>query len=413
MKKIEYNIVLEYMVKILLFLMPMATLGIKNLQFNVLLPLLLIVAIVQIYKNGLKISFYEKYMLLFIGVILISLFFTKLPIELGLKQGKNFLWLLFLPTLFGQVRIKDKYYKYSFISMLIGSLILYKSFLEEIQKVLSSRFGIIEPLYKIISAKNMLLLQKLGTSYRLSGKYRYIALTGNALTIIIIITVIVLLEKKMKKIYKVGLVGFLIPTLYFLALTQSRAAYLSLAITLLIYLTYTFRKKILQLYVIIIGVFFVLFNFFKDNVYIVRAKNIFKFDNSNIGRLEVYKESLNLFKNNPLTGVGYENFIIAQDKTKYKMHKFYYHSHNMSLKLLSELGIIGFLAYYIWMFQILKNLFIEKEQLIKKIVLLVLINCLIFENFEILVITKTIHSILFLLIAFGINSNYIRYERKV
>lgn len=406
MKKIDYDITMEYVIKILMCLMPMATLGIRKLQFNVLIPLLLILSIIQIYKKGLKISFYEKYLLFFIVAVLISLGFSNYPIKLGLKAGKVFLWVLILPTLFGQFKIKEKYFKYSFISMMLGSLILYKGFLEEIQNILKIRFGIIEPLYKILSYKNMMLLQKLGTRYRLAGEFRYIALTASILGMIILVVFTIIFEKNIDKFYKSCLGIFLIPTIYFFLLTQSRAGYLSLIIVVISYLTYIFKNKIIyiiaSLFVSCLG----LIHIFKNNPYIIRAKNIFKIDGSNLGRLEVYEESLRLFKNNFITGVGYENFILAQDRSGYKVHKFYYHSHNMGLKLLSELGILGVISYYLWMFQILKNLFLEKEKLIKRITFLVVLNYLIFENFEILVINRVVYSVLFLILAFGINSNY-------
>lgn len=406
MKKIDYDITMEYMIKILMCLMPMATLGIRKLLFNVLIPLLIILSIVQIYKKGFRISFYEKYLLIFMVFILISLGFANYPVKLGLKAGKSFLYVLILPTLFGQFKIKEKYYKYSFISMISGSLILYRGFLEEIQTILKLHFGVVEPLSNVLNYKNILLLQKLGVNYRLAGEFTYIALTANILTMIIIITISIIFEKNIKKIYKISLIIYMIPSLYFLLLTQSRAGYLSLSIVIILYLTYIFRKKILYLYGLILVFLLILFNLLKNNIYIIRAKNIFKIDTSNLGRVEVYKEALKVFKNNPITGAGYENFILAQDRSEYKIHEFYYHPHNMGLKLLSEIGILGFLSYYLWMFQILKNLFLERSILIKRITFLVLLNYLIFENFEILVINRTIYSILFLVVAFGINSNY-------
>lgn len=412
MKKIDYDITMEYMIKILMCLMPVATLGIRKLQFNVLIPLLLILSIVQIYKKGLKISFYEKYLLIFIITILISLVFTNYPTKLGFKAGKSFLWVLILPTLLGQFEIKEKYFKYSFISMILGSLILYKSFLEEIQKVLRGNFGVaIESISGVLNFKNILLLQRLGVNYRLAGNFTYIALTANILTMIIIAVLVVTFEKNIKKIYKIILLIYLIPTIYFLLLTQSRAGYLSLSVIIILYLTYIFRKKILYLYGSILVFLLIIFNLLKNNIYIVRAKNIFKIDASNLGRVEVYKEALKLFKSSPVTGIGYENFILAQDRSGYKIHEFYYHPHNMSLKLLSELGVLGFISYYLWMFQILKNLFLERNILIKRITFLVLLNYLIFENFEILVINRTVCSILFLVIAFGINSNYKNFRK--
>ncbi|MGL5621963.1 O-antigen ligase family protein [Cetobacterium sp.] len=406
MKKIDYAIIEESVIKILMFLMPMATLGIRKLQFNILIPLLIILSIIQIYKKGFKVSFYEKYLLIFIISILISLGFTDYPIKLGLKAGKSFLCVLILPTLFGQFKIKENYFKYGLISMILGSLILYKSFLEEIQNILKVHFGIIEPIYKTLSYKNIMLLQKLGTGYRLSGDFRYIALTASILGMIILVVFTVIFEKNVGKIFKSCLGIFLIPTIYFFLLTQSRAGYLSLIIVVILYLIYIFKNRILYILLTIFVSCLGLINIFTDNPYVVRAKNIFKFDASNLARLEVYKESLRLFKTNFITGVGYENFILAQDKTKYKFTEFYYHSHNMGLKLLSELGILGFISYYLWMFQILKNIFLEKEKLIKRVTFLVILNYLIFENFEILVINRAVYSVLFLILAFGINSNY-------
>lgn len=406
MKKLDYETFMNYMIQILVFLMPVATLGIRKLQFNVLIPLLGILAIVQIYKKGFKISFYEKYLGIFIVLILISLIFTDYPIKLGLKAGKSFLWVLILPTLLGQFKIKESYLKYSFISMILGALILYKGFLEEIQNMLKVHFGVSDSLCKILSYKNIILLQKLGERYRLVGEFNYIALTANILAMIIIIVTVVILEKKIRNSYKILLGIFLILTVYFFLLTQSRAGYLSLIIVILLYLTYILKNKIIYLYPILFGVTILLSNMLKKNPYIVRTKNIFRFDSSNLARMEVYRESLRLFKSNFLTGVGYENFILAQDRTKYRFNEFYYHSHNMSLKLLSEVGIIGCISYYLWIFQILKNLFLEREYLIKRVSILVLINYLIFENFEILVINRAVYSVLFLILAFGINSNY-------
>lgn len=413
MKKIDYDIMMENMIKILMCLMPMATLGIRKLQFNVLIPLLLILSIIQIYKKGFKISFYEKYLVIFIISVLISLNLTSYPIKLGLKVGKSFLWVLILPTLFGQFQIKEKYFKYSFISMIVGSLILYKSFLEEIQNVLKINFGIISSLSGLLNYKNILLLQQLGAKYRLAGDFTYIALTANILTMIIIVVLIVIFEKNIKKYYKILLLIYLIPTLYFLLLTQSRAGYLSLSIVVILYLTYLFRKKIIYLYSLILSLGLICFSLLKNNIYIIRAKNIFRIDISNLGRMEVYKESLNIFKNNPIIGVGYENFILAQNRSEYKIHELYYHSHNMGLKLFSELGVLGFFSYYLWMFKMLKNLYLEKKLLIKRITLLVLINYLIFENFEVLVINRSVFSILFLIISFGINSDYNDLKARV
>jgi len=75
-------------------------------------------------------------------------------------------------------------------------------------------------------------------------------------------------------------------------------------------------------------------------------------------RLEIVKDSFEIFKDFPLWGTGLGTFSeIAQ---KYKMTNWqvtYVFSHNEPLQLLVEVGFIGFLLFFIFLFNFLKNIF--------------------------------------------------------
>ena len=411
-ERYSYDNIVEKLISIIVITMPIAAMGIRKLQFNILIPLLFILFLIQIYRKGLKISFYEKYMGLWILAIVISLIFSNYSTVLGMKKLKSYLIILALPLLLGQFEIKERDLKYSFVSMLLGVFILFKSYLVEIQSVISNCFGKNVPLYKVLNLENIQLLEQLGIGYRLKGKGDYIAFTAITLGTIILIIFLVVVESRIKWIVKILLSLFFIPLIYFFLLTQSRGMYLSLSLTISIYIIYKMRKKAISIFGIISIFLFLLFRYCSENIFIVRAKNIFKIDNSNTGRLEVYKESFRIFKENLVTGVGFENFILAQNKASYKIHEFYYHSHNMGLKLLSELGIIGFISYYLFIAVLLKKLYIEREHLINKIAIVVILNLIIFENFEMVLINRSVHTFIFIIVAYSINNQYFYLKNK-
>jgi len=73
-------------------------------------------------------------------------------------------------------------------------------------------------------------------------------------------------------------------------------------------------------------------------------------DGSNLGRIDVWTSSINMFKDHPVMGVGigqwrdvYEDFYRFESE-----YQHLYHAHNNFLQLLSEVGILGFLGVLIF-----------------------------------------------------------------
>ena len=75
-------------------------------------------------------------------------------------------------------------------------------------------------------------------------------------------------------------------------------------------------------------------------------------DESTAGRIELYRQSLSIFLENPILGVGLDGFREANSGY---MHGFYAHCNYT--ELLADLGLVGFSIYYIIYAMILKKLF--------------------------------------------------------
>ncbi len=101
---------------------------------------------------------------------------------------------------------------------------------------------------------------------------------------------------------------------------------------------------------------------FREN-FIDRAASIYDLDEqSNVGRIQIWQESLRFALDNPL-GVGYANFItslnnseqdyaeIAEEKnTRYNLPQRYVTAHSLYLQLLVELSVLGlFLFATLWL----------------------------------------------------------------
>lgn len=89
-----------------------------------------------------------------------------------------------------------------------------------------------------------------------------------------------------------------------------------------------------------------------------------KNNKSNTNRLGLWKSALIIFKDNPINGVGINNFRPAY-KSGYEQIGVpaFSHAHNTYLNFLAETGIIGFTALIYLFFSILKYLFIAYRKL--------------------------------------------------
>lgn len=123
-----------------------------------------------------------------------------------------------------------------------------------------------------------------------------------------------------------------------------------------------------------------------NNVYINRVESVIEFeeDRSIQGRFEIWKESLEIFKQEPVIGVGYsyQSFTEREDYFKYLKHKHPYgHSHNSYLYILATMGILGFVFFMGFNISLLYNLF-ESKNFISHLALYLLISWQIMGFFE-------------------------------
>lgn len=143
-----------------------------------------------------------------------------------------------------------------------------------------------------------------------------------------------------------------------LMLTKSRSSILITILGFFIYFSLKSSvniKKILEtIFIIIIGLFAIkmsLKNEFLYSLYGDRIESLLKVtsdinstDDSTLGRIRLIKKSIEIFKLHPLIGVGIGNFSLYNVGTGGVNG---YYAHNNYLELLADLGIIGFLLYYL------------------------------------------------------------------
>lgn len=389
--------------EILIFLYTLSM--IIDAKFTTIVPTLVFgtFCIYKIIKKGeIKLSFYEMGLVVFIISILISFIKAPYPIQPGTKILMRIVRFLFIPLFLGQFSLDEKHKRFAVYGGSVGIIYWFAIFVNKISKNIE-RIGksLNLPLKEVLRTDNFWKIR-----YELIGDS--ISYAGVVLASLVIIGVCILLrETELKIKEKIGLYILNLMSFIMLLSTQSRAGFLSLAISVIIIFVITKHKKILFITMLIgIGISSVFFKFL-NNSYIKRYK--FK-DTSTLARIEVYKEAFRIFKENPLKGVGFENFKQAQNKAIFRYHREYFHPHNMPLKALSETGIIGFLAYYFWIILLLVKMFLKRNETSYLIGFSVLLNMAIFENFEMVLSTTKGLPIIIMIVGICINSSYYNYD---
>jgi len=148
-------------------------------------------------------------------------------------------------------------------------------------------------------------------------------------------------EKEWKKKVLYGTGTFLVAIS--LLLTQSRNAWLAFAAGCLCYVILYNWKSIIYFIIIFVGMLFI--PQVRDRI----AQ--FNDPSQNGSRIELWKTALKMIKAQPLLGVGNGNYATKYDQyytgykdISYKAHG-QFHPHNIFLKIQSELGVMGTLAF--------------------------------------------------------------------
>ena len=198
-----------------------------------------------------------------------------------------------------------------------------------------------------------------------------------AFSILIKLPFIIYFTRVSKSLIKKTLLFSLIfITTFNILIIASRGAILALLISLAIFLVldyYLNKNKFLKNNITLIALVILSFsvqNFlYQNNESLKTVNRISSYSDKSVGdRLEYYKESYNLFKENPFIGIGIGNWKIQSLKNYSKKIIEYtvpFHAHNDFLQILSETGILGintFLLIFLIPFFIISKKIFNKER---------------------------------------------------
>lgn len=117
-------------------------------------------------------------------------------------------------------------------------------------------------------------------------------------------------------------------------------------------------------------------------------------------RYELLQISLRMFIENPLFGVGLNNFVVRMGEYGYLpvTYQFLQPVHNIFLLLLSELGIVGFLIFSALFFYVLARVILKRNKSGAYYILISLVQILILGMFDHYLITLQQGRLLFFLV---------------
>ena len=199
---------------------------------------------------------------------------------------------------------------------------------------------------------------------------------------VVVILCLMIFRKNSLKI-NIGLFTLLILTLEVLVRTQNRGNWVAVICCFILMIILKLKKKAVVPILIFGIVLFGISKKYSNNPYVYRLNTIVQKGDS--ARLEIWKASVEIFKKNPINGVGYsyKNFINAETPEKYvylPKHG-HGHSHNSLLYVLATMGILGILSYIALTLKILWFSF-KNRNLDYSIVFFMILSIQIFSFFE-------------------------------
>lgn len=358
---------------------------------NVLNVLLFLLVVIKVKKDGFKKSFFEKWIILFLMGIIISFIKSPYEIDAGLVDLKRIIRWIFFPLLLGQFCIKEKTKRYLLYSVGGGLAVYVLRYYLEISKKINF---------------------KLNWGKRYTGGY-LISQISLVLGICIILGLIIFFFKKILLKERIILVILILISGTLLILTQTRGMYLAVLLGIPLILFVKNKKYFILVSIIGILMGITMFSTIPTNKYVIRVKAIIRMDNSNLGRIEVWKEAYRIFKENPVNGVGYNNFSTAQRGGIYKYNKKYYHPHNTILKFASETGVLGLLGYLLLNgILILKGIKNGKKDLDYLIILGTIFCLVVYESVDMVMWRNFAYPCIYFLLGIVLNKEYKKIKEK-
>ena len=130
-------------------------------------------------------------------------------------------------------------------------------------------------------------------------------------------------------------------------LTLTRGVWLAMVITIIIFVIR--KPKIIIPSLFFIGIIVFLFY---DTIYSrFLTVKYFGSDVSSLGRMQAWISSLILIKNNMFLGYGFDSYVHLRDSVFPVYFIDVVHSHNTYLRTILEMGLIGFLLYFSFIFK--------------------------------------------------------------
>ncbi len=175
---------------------------------------------------------------------------------------------------------------------------------------------------------------------------------GFKLAIFVFMSVFLVRKNQLSKTF--SLLFFNLIIIFFIILTGSRMAIITITLILLFYFSFDKRKSIYYVisgfFFIIVGYFFIMnIPFFYNNIG-YRFEGILTGDSvegSFIGRSKMIELGIEWFKERPFIGYGLDNYrALSPFKT---------YSHNTYIELLVNLGLLGLILYYKLYFNLIIN----------------------------------------------------------
>lgn len=244
--------------------------------------------------------------------------------------------------------------------------------------------GVIGYIYKI----SISYLERLGY---IKGLYGGVRISGGeevwryapmvAFGVVIVLCLMIFRKNSLK--INIGLFTLLILTLEVLVKTQNRGNWVAVICCFILVMILKLKKKAIIPILIFCIILFGISKKYSNNPYVYRLNTIIQ--NGDSSRVELWKASIDIFKKNPINGVGYsyKNFMNAETPEKYvylPKHG-HGHSHNSLLYVLATMGILGIVSYIALTLKILWFSF-ENRNLDYGIVFFMILSIQIFSFFE-------------------------------
>ncbi|MDP2922583.1 MAG: O-antigen ligase family protein [Candidatus Omnitrophota bacterium] len=157
-----------------------------------------------------------------------------------------------------------------------------------------------------------------------------------------------------------GFIGAIISASIFLSL--SRAGSLSLVFSLTLMSFLLIREGTIKKTYWIIGILVILGIIFISLAGLEPIRDRFMLSWQGLfGRWKIVRDSFGMFRDFPLFGIGWGNFryIFPLYQTEAIFPTYYKYLHNDHFQLVVELGLVGSALYFIFLFKIFKDIFIE------------------------------------------------------